>query len=86
MGSVENVETNPLAIPRMVGGLDISARGIQALMQTLGQMGLLPADQAGMANMMLGIFAVPGSEPDTFTSRIEMLEDGSILANGQRLQ
>lgn len=85
-GAARNMEENPLAIPRMAGALDISASGIQALMQALGQMGYLPAQQAGMANMFLGMFAVPGAEPDTFTSRIEMTEDGGILANGVPLQ
>ena len=85
-GSAENVEENPLALPKMVGALDITGRGIQGLMENLGGMVILPVQSAAMGNMMLGMFAVPGSEPDTFTSRIEMSEDGGILANGQRLR
>ena len=85
-GAVENKETNPLAMPKLAGGFDISAKGVQGLMATLGQMGMLPAEQAGMVNMMLGMFAVPGAEPDSFTSRIQITEDGGILANGQRVR
>ena len=49
-------------------------------------MGLIPEDQAVGARLMLGLFARPGDGPDTLVSTIEMKEDGSILANGQRIR
>jgi hypothetical protein len=55
-------------------------------MDTLVNMGLLPQEQAMGARMMMGLFARPGDGPDTLTSTIEVKEDGSVLANGQRIQ
>ena len=80
------IEENNLAIPTLVGSIFINASGINALIQSLGEMGLLPAQQAGFAQMMLGMFTVPGDAPDTLKTEIQLTEDGGILANGQRLQ
>ena len=55
-GSLTNIEENNLAIPTLVGSIFINASGINALIQSLGEMGLLPAQQAGFAQMMLGMF------------------------------
>ena len=85
-GSLTNIEENNLAIPTLVGSIFINASGINALIQSLGEMGLLPAQQAGFAQMMLGMFTVPGDAPDTLKTEIQLTEDGGILANGQRLQ
>ena len=49
-------------------------------------MGLLPEDQAMGARMMMGLLAVPGEAPDTLNSKIEINEQGHVLANGQRIQ
>jgi hypothetical protein len=38
------------------------------------------------ARMMMGLFAQPGEGEDTLISTIEMKEDGSVLANGQRIK
>ncbi len=38
------------------------------------------------ARMMMGLFAQPGDGPDTLVSTIEVKEDGSVLANGQRIK
>ena len=54
-------------------------------MDRLVQMGLLPAEQAGMARMMMGMFTQPVGD-DMLSSRIEINEAGHILANGQRIQ
>jgi hypothetical protein len=35
---------------------------------------------------MLGLFAQRGEAPDTLKSTIELTEDGSVLANGQRIR
>lgn len=38
------------------------------------------------ARMMMSMFAVPGSAPDTLRSTIEVNERGHVLANGQRIK
>lgn len=73
-------------MPKPVGTVDLSLAGGNGLMDKLVAMGLLPQDQAMGARMMMGLFAVPGSEPDTLNSKIEFTEDGQVLANGQRVK
>jgi hypothetical protein len=73
-------------MPRPEGALDLQLTGGNTLMDTLVAMGLLPEEQAMGARMMLGLFARPGSGPDSLTSRIEITPDGQLLANGQRLR
>ncbi|MCX7558026.1 hypothetical protein OS190_00500 [Sulfitobacter sp. F26204] len=69
-----------------VGDINLALAGGNGLLDKLVAMGLLPADQAMGARMMMGLFAVPGSAPDTLKSKIEFTSDGQILANGQRLR
>lgn len=73
-------------MPRPEGALDLQLTGGNALMDTLVAMGILPEEQAMGARMMLGLFARPGSGPDSLTSRIEITPQGQLLANGQRLR
>jgi Uncharacterized protein conserved in bacteria (DUF2125) len=73
-------------MPMPVGGIDIKLVGVTGLMDKLAAIGLLPPEQAMPAKMMLGMFAVPGNAPDTFTSKIEMDASGAITANGVPLQ
>jgi len=73
-------------IPMPFGTANVSLSGGNALLDTLVAMGLIPEDQAVGARLMLGLFARPGDGPDTLVSTIEMKEDGSILANGQRIR
>lgn len=76
----------PTGIQQPIGSADLSLSGGNKLIDTLVAMGLLPEEQAMGARMMMGLLAVPGSEPDTLKSRIEMNEQGHIMANGQRIQ
>ncbi|MEL6168785.1 MAG: DUF2125 domain-containing protein [Pseudomonadota bacterium] len=73
-------------MPAPDGAIDLQLTGANGLLDTLVAMGLLPDDQAMGARMMLGLFARPGDGPDTLVSRIEVLPDGSVSANGQRLR
>lgn len=73
-------------MPKPTGAVDFYLTGGNALMDTLVAMGLLPQEQAMGARMMLGLFARPGDGPDSLTSRIEVNEEGQVLANGQRLR
>ncbi|MEM6637023.1 MAG: DUF2125 domain-containing protein [Pseudomonadota bacterium] len=72
--------------PQPVGQVDFTITGVNGLMQNLTAIGLLPEEQAMMGQMMLGMFATPGSGPDTMMSKIEIDADGAIFANGQRIR
>jgi len=72
--------------PAPDGAVDIHVSGADTLMDTLVAMGLLNKEDVTGARMMLGLFAVPGTDEDTLSSTIEIKPDGQILANGQRLQ
>ncbi len=48
-------------------------------------MGLLPEQEAMGFRMMMSMFTVATGD-DTMTSKIEINEQGHILANGQRIQ
>jgi len=73
-------------VPRPLGGVDLKLVGGNGLLDKLVGMGLVPEDQAMGARMMMGLFAVPGETPDTLNSRIEVNEQGHVLANGQRIR
>lgn len=73
-------------MPAPTGALDLKLVGANALIDKLIAMGLLPEEQAMMGRMMMGMFARPEGE-DTLTSKIEINgAEGSISANGQRIQ
>ncbi|MFC2968403.1 DUF2125 domain-containing protein [Acidimangrovimonas pyrenivorans] len=73
-------------MPKPTGAVDLKLVGGNGLIDNLVKMGLVPADQASGARMMLGLFARPGDGPDTMVSKIEVTPEGEVLANGQRLQ
>jgi hypothetical protein len=77
---------NSTPMPTPSGTANLALTGANALMDSLVSMGLLPEDQAMGARMMLGLFARPGDGEDSLVSTIEVKEDGSILANGQRIK
>jgi len=71
--------------PRPEGELNVGITGANALIDTLIEMGLLPQEQATMGRMMMGMFTQPSGD-DALTSKIEINEQGHVLANGQRIQ
>ena len=73
-------------MPRPTGAIDLKLVGGNGLLDKLVQMGLIPDDQAMGTRMMMGLFAVPGEGEDTLNSKIEINEEGHVLANGQRLK
>ncbi len=77
---------NSMGMPAPVGVANLMLTGGNGLLDTLVGMGLVPEEQAMGARMMLGLFARPGEGEDTLESTIEFNEDGSILANGQRIR
>ena len=72
-------------VPAPTGQIDVTLTGINALLDTLVAMGIIPEDQIMGARMMLAMFAKPGEAPDTLVSTIEFKDKG-LYANGQRLQ
>lgn len=74
-------------MPRPEGSMALRLEGGNRLLDTLVNMGLVPADQATGMRMMLGMFARPGAGGgDTLVSEITVTGDGQVLANGQRLR
>lgn len=71
--------------PRPEGEVSLRAVGLNGLLDNLGQMGILPAEQLMGPRMMLSMFTVVEAQ-DTLTSTIEFLSGGQIKANGQRIR
>lgn len=72
-------------LPAPTGSFNVTIKGVNALVDNLISLGLLPEDQAMGFRMFLGMFTRPGTGPDEVTSLIE-LRDGGLFANGQQLQ
>jgi len=72
---------NSMGFPFPTGKVTVTAAGIQALVNGLVSLGLIPQDQAGMAMGMMMAFARPGNEVDEFISDIEFSPQG-VTANG----
>ncbi|MBD3679559.1 MAG: DUF2125 domain-containing protein [Rhodobacteraceae bacterium] len=73
-------------MPAPSGSANFRLEGLNAFLDTLVGMGLMPEDQAMGTRMMLGMFAAPGETEDTLVSVIEVTEEGAVMANGQRLR
>jgi hypothetical protein len=73
-------------MPRPDGAINLQVAGVNGLIDNLIKMGIVQEQDAMGARMMLGMFTVPGSAPDTATSKIEFGEGGTISANGQRIK
>ena len=84
-GSIRDTGSTPEQ-PKGEGQLNLMLVGGHTLLDTLVGMGLLPEDQAMGARMALGLFARPGDGADTLVSEIILNDDGTILANGQRIK
>lgn len=73
-------------LPKPTGAIDLQLVGANGLIDKLIAMGFIAEQEALGARMMMGMIGVPGSEPDTLNSKIEINEQGHVLANGQRLK
>lgn len=73
-------------MPRPTGHVDLQLVGGNGLLDKLIAMGFVGNEEAMGARMMMGMLAVPGSEPDTLNSKLEINDQGHVLANGQRIQ
>jgi len=72
-------------MPLPTGKIDIKATGVNALIDKLVSMGLVPQDQAMQGRMMLSMFANSSATNDEITSTLEF-KDKHFFANGQQLQ
>ncbi|MCT4559183.1 MAG: PepSY domain-containing protein [Pelagimonas sp.] len=73
-------------MPRPTGKVNLSAEGVNGLLDKLIEMGIMSQQDAGGMRMMMAMFTVPGDAEDTMTSVLEINDQGHVLANGQRLQ
>ena len=85
-GSGDFQFNNESFMPLPSGVVDLKLVGGNGVIDKLVAAGLVPEDQAMGARMMLGLFARPAEGADTLVSTIELKEDGSVLANGQRIR
>ncbi|WP_245541146.1 DUF2125 domain-containing protein [Yoonia vestfoldensis] len=72
-------------LPRPEGEVTVQINGLNGLLDNLVTMGLLPADQVMAPRMMMGMFARSTGD-DQLETRLEVTEDGEVLANGQRIR
>lgn len=73
-------------MPAPSGSAELQISGANGLIDKLIQMGLIAESDAMGARMMMGMLAVPGDGDDTLKSKLEITEDGQVLANGQRIK
>lgn len=73
-------------MPKPTGQVDLQLVGGNGLLDRLIQMGFVSDQDAMGARMMMGLLAVPGEGEDTLKSKLEINEEGHIMANGQRIQ
>ncbi|MFN3274765.1 MAG: DUF2125 domain-containing protein [Paracoccus sp. (in: a-proteobacteria)] len=70
-----------------VGSITGNFTGIDALMDTMVAMGLLPQEQLMGTRMMMAMFARPvDGDANRLRTEMEFREDGSIFANGQQVK
>ncbi|MCW8842587.1 MAG: DUF2125 domain-containing protein [Rhodobacteraceae bacterium] len=74
-------------MPRPEGKLTLRAKGLNALLQKLQQLGM-PDDQIGSGMMMLGMFTAPDPEngEDARKTVLEVTPEGQVLNNGMRIR
>lgn len=83
--------TGDLVIPegaqQPVGIVEGSFDGVNALLDKLVAIGLVPQEQVMGARMMIAMFAKPvGDNPDQLQTKLEFKENGTIFANGQQVK
>ncbi|SIS56166.1 DUF2125 domain-containing protein [Paracoccus saliphilus] len=79
--------TIPQGAQQPVGIVEGEFTGVNALLEKLVSIGLVPQEQLMGARMMIAMFAKPvEGNPDQMQTKLEFKEDGSIFANGQQVQ
>ncbi|MFQ5437583.1 MAG: hypothetical protein ACE5DK_02010 [Paracoccaceae bacterium] len=72
-------------VPLPVGKATLSLDGGYSLLDNLSALGLVPEEAAMGVRAMLGAFARPVGE-DQFETVIELTEEGTVTANGQKIK
>lgn len=72
-------------LPKPEGDVIVEITGLNALLDNLVSMGLLPEEQAMAPRMMMGMFARSTGD-DQIETKLEITADGEVLANGQRIR
>ena len=86
-GALKAAEGADIATAPPVGQIKAEFNGVNGLLDTLGGMGVIPADQVTGVRMMLGLFTKPGAEgEDKLTTDLEFKEGGTVFANGQQVR
>ncbi|HEU0223077.1 MAG TPA: DUF2125 domain-containing protein [Paracoccaceae bacterium] len=67
--------------PMPRGRLDVRAKGLQALLAKLAEIGLVQPDQTAMVNGLAAAYARPGEEPDSLVTEIVVGPQG-VIVNG----
>lgn len=72
-------------LPRPEGEASVQINGLNALIDNLVAMGLIPEDQVMGPRMMLGMFARTTGD-DQLETTVEVNDEGHLLVNGQRMK
>jgi hypothetical protein len=72
-------------MPRPEGWAKVKLEGINSFLEKAVRMGLIESQQALGAQMAMGMFSMPIGN-DTMQTEVEIDEDGSVFANGQKLR
>ena len=72
-------------LPKPEGDIIVEASGLNALMDNLVSMGLIADADLTAPRIMMGAFARSTGD-DRLESKLEITEDGQVLANGQRIR
>lgn len=84
-GALKAPENGDMTAP--LGQIEAHAEGLNALIDKLAAMGVIPQDQLMGVRMGLAMFAKPVAEgEDKLTSQIEFKDGGSIFVNGQQMK
>ena len=86
MGTGAFTFDNSTGVPMPLGEANVTLTGGNALIDGLIATGVVTAEDAMGARMMMGAFMSPGAGPDELTSKIEAKAGGEIYVNGQRVQ
>ncbi|WP_322895046.1 MULTISPECIES: DUF2125 domain-containing protein [unclassified Yoonia] len=71
--------------PRPEGAVSVTINGLNALLDNLVTMGLIPEQDLMGPRMMMGMFARSTGD-DQLETNLEVTPDGQVLANGQRIR
>ena len=72
--------------PMPLGKIDLVAIGVNGFLDNLVAMGILRQEDVFGAKMMIGMYAKPGSAPDSLETTVEMTPGGGLTVNGMPLQ